>query len=87
MILEDISLSFQVPQTSLKEVDVRHLKFAVLTLGGQEIQSQVFEMGMSQVKPNDNPCILKTSNCLLEVFGIPWFVAAQSQCLFCCHRR
>lgn len=46
-----------------------------------------FEMGMSQVKRNDNPCILKTSNCLLEVFGIPWFVAAQSQCLFCCHRR
>lgn len=59
MIMEDISLSFQVPLTPLKVVDVRRLKFAALKLGRQEIQSQGFEMGMSQVKPNDNLCILK----------------------------
>lgn len=87
MILEDISLSFQVPQTSLKEADVSHLKFAVLKPWEQEIQSQGFEMGMSQVKPDDSPSIFLTSDCLLEVFGISWFVAAQSQCLFCYHRR
>lgn len=46
------------------------------------MQSQGFEMGMSQVKPDDNPSIFLTSDCLLEVFGISWFIAAQSQCLF-----